>query len=483
MRRKKSEIAGQRQSENQRERARAETTAGGVVKTRAQVPSSPPPSNEIAGQGCCENQGKDARAETTAGIAVKTRAQVPSSPPSNEIAGQVSLENHAKDARAETTAGSSVKTKERLPSSPPSNEIAGQATIENHQKDARAETTAGIAVKTRAQVPSSPPPSNEIAGQKRYENHRNRAREAAQERPKRPPAPPDILQLIDLQRQRIRAIRMQSVNDRSADSHSAHYLGYHPGMPEEEGKALFKRVAAWRKSVEKQWKTEQKAKGHLVLEDQMDDAIAHNLDGSFDEREDQEIPSACLPIILNAIISRQCWDAMRIGSEKRMREIAGSLAVWPRCAQVEGFAELGLAVIVAEAGNDLTAFPHHMHLWKRLGLAPYKGKAMSTYHGPALTDEEWKKLGYDKHRLARIVGVVGTPLWLYKHKNDYGAVYAARREHTALTHPEDWTKAHSDNDAKRFMLKRFLAHLWLWWQECAGSSVAPSSVVLRDAAD
>jgi hypothetical protein len=385
----------------------------------------------------------------------------------SEIAGQRQSENQRERARAETTAGIAVKTRATVPSSPPSNEIAGQA---------RAETTAGL--------PSSPPPSNEIAGQRSCENQRGAiTREAAQERPKRPPAPPDILQLIDLQRQRIRAIRMQSVNDRSADSHSAHYLGYHPGMPEEEGKALFKRVAAWRKSVEKQWKTEQKAKGHLVLEDQMDDAIAHNLDGSFDEREDQEIPSACLPIILNAIISRQCWDAMRIGSEKRMREIAGSLAVWPRCAQVEGFAELGLAVIVAEAGNDLTAFPHHMHLWKRLGLAPYKGKAMSTYHGPALTDEEWKKLGYDKHRLARIVGVVGTPLWLYKHKNDYGAVYAARREHTALTHPEDWTKAHSDNDAKRFMLKRFLAHLWLWWQECAGSSVAPSSVVLRDAAD
>jgi hypothetical protein len=370
-----------------------------------------------------------------------------------------------------------------MPSSPPSNEIAGQKICENHAHHARAETTAGATLKTSVPLPSSPPPSNEIAGQMNLENPGRHAREAAQERPKRPPAPPDILQLIDLGRQRIRAIKMQSVNDRGADSHSADYLGYHPGMPEEEGKVLFKRVAAWRKSVEKQWKTEQKAKGHLVLEDQMDDAIAHNLDGSFDEREDQEIPSACLPIILNAIISRQCWDALRIGCEKRMREIAGSLAVWPRCAQVEGFAELGLAVIVAEAGNDLTAFPHHMHLWKRFGLAPYKGKAMSTYHGKDLTAEEWKKLGYDKRRLARIVGVVGTPLWLYKQKNDYGAVYAARREHTALTHPEDWTKAHSDNDARRFMLKRFLADLWRWWQECAGSSVVPSTVVLRDAAD
>ena len=147
-----------------------------------------------------------------------------------------------------------------------------------------------------------------------------------------------------------------------------------------------------------------------------------------------------------------------------MCEIARSFPVWTRAAEVAGFAELGLAVILAEAGNDLTAYPHPMHLWKRLGLAPYKGKAMSSQSG--LTKDEWITAGYNPARRGRMAGDIGAALFFAKDKNAYGAVYAARREHTALTHP-DWTKAHSDNDARRIMLKAFVADLWRWWQECA----------------
>lgn len=41
----------------------------------------------------------------------------------------------------------------------------------------------------------------------------------------------------------------------------------------------------------------------------------------------------------------------------------------------------------------------------------------------------------------------------------YRAVYDARREHTALTHPE-WTAGHSHNDALRIVSKRILRDLW-----------------------
>lgn len=42
-----------------------------------------------------------------------------------------------------------------------------------------------------------------------------------------------------------------------------------------------------------------------------------------------------------------------------------------------------------------------------------------------------------------------------------GAVYLARRTHTAATHPE-WTRGHSQNDALRIVAKEILKDLWRW---------------------
>jgi hypothetical protein len=46
----------------------------------------------------------------------------------------------------------------------------------------------------------------------------------------------------------------------------------------------------------------------------------------------------------------------------------------------------------------------------------------------------------------------------------YGQVYADRRAHCDVTHP-DWTDAHRDRDALRVMFKRFLADLWEAWMD------------------
>jgi len=386
------------------------------------------------------------------------------------IAGPGAAENHVEAAREETTAKSALETFYALPSSPPP--IAGQSGIESHSTPARAETTADVPVESKSVVPSSPP--TEIAGQHEHENLSATAREAegAIARVKTtghfPPPPPAILELIDLQRQRVHAIKAQSFGDRTCDSYVAHFLGYHSDMPEAEGKALFRQAAEMRAGVEKQLKKVQKAGGLVQREDQAEVAPGPGGEGHI-SRESHIMPalSVCRPIILNTILARAGWDALRKTAEARMCAIAGQFPVWPRAAEVAGFAELGLAVIVAEAGNDLTAYPHAMHLWKRLGLAPYKGRAMSQWHGKDLTVEEWSAQGYNGNRLGRLVGVVGTPLFMMKDRpGGYGAVYAARRAHTALTHP-DWTKAHSDNDARRIMLKQLVADLWGWWRDCA----------------
>lgn len=285
-----------------------------------------------------------------------------------------------------------------------------------------------------------------------------------------PPPPAHIAELIEWQRRRVHAIRAQSQCDRSCDAYVSRYLGYHSGLPKAERLALMKQAAKMRAQVEK-------SRGHVARDDRTADAPDEAGGEGQASREDHSSGAltACLPIIVNTIQSRAGWDALRKDAETRMREIARSLPVWPTCEGVAGFADLGLACIVAEAGNDLSAYPHYYHLWKRLGLAPFRGRAMSSFRKGELNKTEWSEAGYSPMRRGRMAGDVGAALFFAKGRNDYGAVYTERRERTALTHP-DWTPGHSDADARRIMLKALVADLWRWWREAA------KAVELADAA-
>src|SRR4029077_11779940 len=295
--------------------------------------------------------------------------------------------------------------------------------------------------------------------------------------------PPHIFALCERAKRRSHAIGMQSKCDRGCDSYVARALGYHAGLPRAERKALFRQAAAIRKNVEK-------SRGQSDNESQS--GIAPDAAGGEGQAGHDPLYrfalSACLPIIVATIESRRFWDASRADAEKHMRAIARALAVWPRCEQVPGFGDIGLACLVAEAGNDLSAYPHYYQLWKRLGLAPYKGKAVSSIKTGALSAAEWTEAGYNPMRRGRIAGDVGAPLFFAKARNDYGAVYMARRERTALTH-SGWTPAHSDNDARRIMLKELVADVWRWWRAAEGArrAMAPSHSLpplpLAEAAD
>jgi len=118
--------------------------------------------------------------------------------------------------------------------------------------------------------------------------------------------------------------------------------------------------------------------------------------------------------------SREPFDAIRATAEKAMEKLAKQLPVYPWLETVRGAGALGLATIIAEAG-DLSRYPN-----------PGQGKP----NGP------------------------------------YGEVYAKRRAHTALTHP-DWSKQHSRMDALRITMKSFLLDLWTQWNRTARTDVKP----------
>jgi len=173
-------------------------------------------------------------------------------------------------------------------------------------------------------------------------------------------------------------------------------------------------------------------------------------------------------------------DAERARHEKEMEALARSLPVAPWVETVPGLGYLGLATVIAETG-DLALYANVAKVWKRLGYAPYNGRAGSTWKRPtwrngdvALTAEEWTDNPFSGRRysLIHVISVwLKNKQWIGAAKSEdgvgrpngqYGEVYARRRAHTAETHP-DWSKQHSHMDALRVMMKEVLKDLWLQW--------------------
>lgn len=192
------------------------------------------------------------------------------------------------------------------------------------------------------------------------------------------------------------------------------------------------------------------------------------------------------PIIVELVqatdLGRAPFDAMRKAAEKKMAELAETLPVAQWIESVHGAGMLGMATIVAEAG-DLSNYRNTAKLWNRLGYAPYDGYAGSswkraTWRPRALTAEEWIEHPFAGERYALMFSISDSlwrAQWISAKKSEtedglpdgpYGQVYADRRAHTFTTHP-DWTKMHRRMDALRVMMKQFLLDLWTEWHRDA----------------
>lgn len=161
-------------------------------------------------------------------------------------------------------------------------------------------------------------------------------------------------------------------------------------------------------------------------------------------------------------------ERTRAAIELEMKRLVRKLPAYAFVKSVAGFGELAFAVLVGETG-DLANYSKPDKVWKRLGLAPFEGKAYSNWRRQGgLTAEQWKAAGYAPPRRAEMFAVVEDPLFRHQSSRSgpYHAVYLARRAHTAETHP-DWTKGHSHGDAKRIMLKRLVSDLWSEWRRAS----------------
>lgn len=164
-------------------------------------------------------------------------------------------------------------------------------------------------------------------------------------------------------------------------------------------------------------------------------------------------------------------NAVELDMEKAVRK----LPVYPWVKSVRGLGDLSCAVILAETG-DLSNYPDKGRLWKRLGLSPRDGKAMSTWRREGgLTAEEWTDAGYAPRRRAEVFAMMD-PLFraqaesadketgaILRPAGLYRTVYDARKARAGLAHP-DWTKMHLHMDALRVMTKHAIRDLWREWR-------------------
>jgi hypothetical protein len=164
---------------------------------------------------------------------------------------------------------------------------------------------------------------------------------------------------------------------------------------------------------------------------------------------------------------------MREGVEKQMRKIARSLPIWLWVESVAGFGDLGLAIILAEAGCGFTGrglldYATKEKLWKRLGLAVIEGERQRRKTDLELAE----KHAYNPARRAEIWAIADS---MFRHQwrgekdgvaahaiGPYGEIYAKRK---ASTEDRGWTLKHRDDDALRIMSKALIRDLWRKWRE------------------
>lgn len=235
--------------------------------------------------------------------------------------------------------------------------------------------------------------------------------------------------------------------------------------------------------------------------------VRRGLQGKSQEESDAVIGAALADHLAMAKAALEPVTKFRERVEKLMRAKAEALPGFMPTSRTPGFSALGFAVIIGEAGN-LSNYTSERKLWRRLGLATAPGHeahAYSTWKRLGLPTGQWDapeypgqplRAGYAPKRLGQIYGVVTVPLFMFKAKNRYGAVYEARQTHTAITHPRGtaeeckadpvrWTPKHAQNDAMRVMTKALISDLWSEWRGSNGglkamSIVAPAELIAAE---
>jgi len=172
--------------------------------------------------------------------------------------------------------------------------------------------------------------------------------------------------------------------------------------------------------------------------------------GKGDERE----VGAALELNAPLFVAQVPVHRWRLATEKEMVSIACGSPLAPFVWQTRGFGYLGLAQILAEAG-DLSNYANPGKLWKRFGLAVFDGKAQRRSSDRDLAIE----MGFSPRRRA-VMWNIGDSL--VKQGVKYRQLYLERKAYEQATSP-GLRPIQYHRRAQRFMEKRLLRDLWSFW--------------------
>jgi hypothetical protein len=292
--------------------------------------------------------------------------------------------------------------------------------------------------------------------------------------------------LVYLQRQRVFCIKSQSRNDRSMESFIATLLGFKASPPDGADAAATKAHDAGRKKLFAQAK-------RIRTE-------IENGGPNFDCSEWGPQVEGIASMILRSAEARASWDIHRDGVEKKMKDLARTLPGWLFVQSTRGISELGLAVIVGEAG-DLGDYANPAKLWKRFGLAIKDGRRQGSVP-PNLSKEAraaaWTERGYVGRRRAEIYVFCDDLLcraqWRAEKTDEdtgeivpahaigpYGEIYARKKAEYLARADGDNPIRSPDAAARRYMSKCFLVDLLRAWKlgsgiVAIGDNLPPSPV-------
>lgn len=164
--------------------------------------------------------------------------------------------------------------------------------------------------------------------------------------------------------------------------------------------------------------------------------------------------------VVAASLSQEPWEEIEREAMQHLEQLAAQLPVWGAFGKrVRGFGLASLATIVAEAG-DLSNYPTHSKLWKRLGLAVLEGRRQGS---PIIqTAEEWLRHAYSPRRRS-LVWNIGDALIKRNGNGCYRTTYIARKAYEIGRDP-DIRPIIAHRRAQRYMEKKLVRDLWKAWR-------------------
>lgn len=276
--------------------------------------------------------------------------------------------------------------------------------------------------------------------------------------------------LRELQVMRRYAIKMQSCHDRPLEQFLARSIGGDPNLSDLDNHRI---------------KLAKAKKVRVQLERDSLDANTSSY---------PELSAIAFKVNQISFAARQQWDSLRYDTENRMVKLARLLPVWPWVQSISGIAELGLAVLVGEAG-DIGKYDGPSKLWVRFGLGTFDGYRQGFVPKEITGDarkQAWIDRGYNPARRAEVWAFLDDVLFRHQWrgaKDDQGKNPAISKQPIAVAahaigpygqaygDRKEWNlarglqPAHADKDARRFMAKRFIRDLWLAWREAEIQSI------------